>query len=92
MVKKYNVTLKKFKIFQFSGIFESTFFFINRRFVHVDVFHCRRFVSVDGRFPFDVLSHSAFFLSTFCPSTFLTLGVFYFDVLSVYHIHIMAAL
>jgi hypothetical protein len=29
-------------------------------------------------FPFDVLSHSAFCLSTFCP-----FGVCYFDILSV---------
>jgi hypothetical protein len=40
-------------------------------------------LSQSALFPFDVLSHSAFFLPTFCPSTFFTVGVFYFEVLSV---------
>ncbi len=34
-------------------------------------------------FPFEVLSHSAYFLLTFCPSTFFTVGVFFFNILSV---------
>ncbi len=45
-------------------------------------FFIRRFVPLKF-FPFDVLSHSAFCLSMFCPSTFLTVSFFYFDILSV---------
>jgi hypothetical protein len=47
------------------------------------MFYTFDFLSQSAIFPFNVLSHSAFFLSTFCPSTFFTVGVFYFDVLSV---------
>jgi hypothetical protein len=66
--------------------------FYSRRYIQSTFFTFRRFVPVDV-FPFDVLSHSAFFpfhlshsaffLSTFRTSTLFTVGVFYFDVLSV---------
>ncbi len=47
-------------------------------------FYLRPFVSVT-LFPFDDLPHLTFFLFSFCPLIFFTIGVFYFDVLSVNH-------
>ncbi len=70
-----------FGVFSIQRFFQSTFLTI-RPLVPVDVFSIRCFVPF-GLFSFDVLSHSAFCLSTICPSTFSPFGVFYFDILSV---------
>jgi hypothetical protein len=48
-----------------------------RSFVPFDVLSFRRFL------PFDILSINILSNSTFCLSTFFTVGVFYFDILSV---------
>ncbi len=58
----------------------STFVLMSfRHYLPFDIFSFRRFLPFNI-FPVDLLSHS-----TFCPSTFFfTIGVFYFDILSVY--------
>jgi hypothetical protein len=60
----------------------------NRRFLLFDHLSQSTFFPFDvlsqsAFFPFYVFSHSVFCLSTFCPSTFFTVGVFYFGILSV---------
>ncbi len=64
---------------------QSTFFPVT--FSYYLTFFPYNVLSQSAFFPFDVMSHSAFFLSTFCPSTFFTVGVFYFDVLLVNWMH-----
>jgi hypothetical protein len=47
-----------------------------------EVFYLQPFLPVDV-FPFNVLSQTAFFGSTFYPSMFFTIGFFYFGVLAL---------
>ncbi len=65
-----------------------------RHYVSFGIYYFRPYVLSSLQYlPYDVLSHSVFItfdlLShlTFCPSTFFTFGVFYFDMLSVNDIY-----
>ncbi len=70
-----------FYVFSVRRCFLTTFFTF-RRFVPVDVFFIFFLMSQSAFFSFDIWLIRRF-ISTFYPSTFFTVGVCYFDVLSV---------
>jgi hypothetical protein len=84
----YDVDIGRFFIHMFVDIFSIRHFLHQsalcpiQGFVPFGVFSIRPFVPF-GVFPFAVLSHSAFCLSSFCRWTFFTFGVCYLNILSV---------